>query len=416
MYLGDFKEDDALHFCWSTNDKDGASVAPSVAGTIYVYKDDDAGQSVAGITDTRAFDGLVGIHVCIIDLSSDAFYEVGADYSIVLTASTIDSEVVNAVLATFSIENRFMRGTNSAALASVCTETRLAELDAANLPSDVDDILADTNELQADDYPTSIAAVKAETVLIVEDTNEIQGKLPTNKFMGSSDGANDDGTLNTIAATSIAVLEDTGTTLENRLIAIEVDTNELQTDDIPGKITTAQNDLNLLTGVDGATLATLQGNYAPNVVVPDVAGTAAALHAITDALITALIPIFAAIPLPALSVDTIKTILRIEGTEYDDLITILLPVVEDIVVKYCGVSAVTDLSVGAIFPIAGLVRYAMENPIGAKSQTVGSDKTDYGEFPNALLKLLDNFKPDTTGGYVNAEVINLSDINEDLGK
>jgi len=252
MYLGDFKEDDALHFCWSTNDKDGASVAPSVAGTIYVYKDDDAGQSVAGITDTRAFDGLVGIHVCIIDLSSDAFYEVGADYSIVLTASTIDSEVVNAVLATFSIENRFMRGTNSAALASVCTETRLAELDAANLPSDVDDILADTNELQADDYPTSIAAVKAETVLIVEDTNEIQGKLPTNKFMGSSDGANDDGTLNTIAATSIAVLEDTGTTLENRLIAIEVDTNELQTDDIPGKITTAQNDLNLLTGVDGA--------------------------------------------------------------------------------------------------------------------------------------------------------------------
>jgi len=44
-----------------------------------------------------------------------------------------------------------------------------------------------------------LAAVKAETVLIVEDTNEIQGKLPANKFMGSSDGADDDGTLNTIA-------------------------------------------------------------------------------------------------------------------------------------------------------------------------------------------------------------------------
>jgi len=34
---------------------------------------------------------------------------------------------------------------------------------------------------------------------ILVDTNEIQGKLPTNKFMGSSDGADDDGTLNTIA-------------------------------------------------------------------------------------------------------------------------------------------------------------------------------------------------------------------------
>jgi hypothetical protein len=37
-----------------------------------------------------------------------------------------------------------MRGTDSAALASVCTEGRLGELDAANLPSDIDAILADT--------------------------------------------------------------------------------------------------------------------------------------------------------------------------------------------------------------------------------------------------------------------------------
>lgn len=37
-----------------------------------------------------------------------------------------------------------MRGTDNAALASVCLEARLAELDAANLPSDIDAILADT--------------------------------------------------------------------------------------------------------------------------------------------------------------------------------------------------------------------------------------------------------------------------------
>lgn len=37
-----------------------------------------------------------------------------------------------------------MRGTDSAALASVCTEGRLSELDAANLPASIDDILADT--------------------------------------------------------------------------------------------------------------------------------------------------------------------------------------------------------------------------------------------------------------------------------
>jgi len=38
--------------------------------------------------------------------------------------------------------------------------------------------------------------------------------------------------------------------------------------------TTAQSDLDKLTGTDGATLATAQGNYAPNVVVPDAAGVA----------------------------------------------------------------------------------------------------------------------------------------------
>ena len=37
-----------------------------------------------------------------------------------------------------------MRGTDSAALASVHTEARLAELAAANLPTDIDAILAST--------------------------------------------------------------------------------------------------------------------------------------------------------------------------------------------------------------------------------------------------------------------------------
>lgn len=86
------------------------------------------------------------------------------------------------------------------------------------------------------------------------------------------------------------------------IAAILVDTNELQTDwvnggrldlildiiaadtttDIPALIATAQADLGILTGADGATLATLQGLYAPNKIVPDIAGTASGLHTITD--------------------------------------------------------------------------------------------------------------------------------------
>lgn len=76
------------------------------------------------------------------------------------------AEVIRAIHADVTgLNGSAMVGTNSAALASVCTEGRLAELDAANIPADVD-----------------------------------------------------------------AILVDTGTTLENRLIAIEADTDELQTD------------------------------------------------------------------------------------------------------------------------------------------------------------------------------------------
>lgn len=106
-YLGDFKKDSVLYFCWSTNDKDGASITRQTDGTIKVYKDDVATESTLGITDTEDFDGLTGVHNCKIDLGIDAFYAEGHDYSVVLSGAIIDGETVNTVLVTFSIENRF---------------------------------------------------------------------------------------------------------------------------------------------------------------------------------------------------------------------------------------------------------------------------------------------------------------------
>lgn len=84
---------------------------------------------------------------------------------------------------------------------------------------------------------------------ILTDTAEIQGKLPTNKFMGSSDGADDDGNI-------AAILTDTGTTLENRLIAIEADTDVID-DGTSGLVKIAQDVAAILvdTGTDGVVLA-----------------------------------------------------------------------------------------------------------------------------------------------------------------
>ena len=52
-------------------------------------------------------------------------------------------------------------------------------------------------------------------------------------------------------------------------------------------LATAQTDLDTITGTDGATLATAQALYAPNKVVPDVAGTASGLHSTTDGKVDA---------------------------------------------------------------------------------------------------------------------------------
>jgi len=109
-YVGDYKEDETVYFPWGTIDRSGASVNPTTAGTIRVYKTDGTGEVTAptGITDTRIFDTVVGHHLCTIDLSATTFYEKGMDYSVVLVGAVIDGKTVNVVIATFSIEQRYV--------------------------------------------------------------------------------------------------------------------------------------------------------------------------------------------------------------------------------------------------------------------------------------------------------------------
>jgi len=126
MYLGDYKEDDTVHFLWSTNGSDGESITRSTNGTVSVYKDNGTSQTTTGVTDVEDFDSLTGIHACTIDLSSDAFYAVGADYAVVLSAATIDTQTVNAVLAHFSIENRFNETTVTSIATGVVTADAIA--------------------------------------------------------------------------------------------------------------------------------------------------------------------------------------------------------------------------------------------------------------------------------------------------
>lgn len=113
--LGDFEAGQTVHFKWNTVDQDGASISRDgspPSGTIRIYKDDDLAQraSSAGITDSPDFDGITGVHHCSIDTDDDTdagFYEPGHDYQVVIFECLVDGSEINAVIAHFSLENRF---------------------------------------------------------------------------------------------------------------------------------------------------------------------------------------------------------------------------------------------------------------------------------------------------------------------
>ena len=134
----------------------------------------------------------------------------------------IAQDVAATLVDTTGLNGDAMRGTNSAALASVCTEARLATL---------------TDWINGGRLDLILDIIASDT------TTDIPGLLAT--------------------------------------IAGYIDTEVAA---IVTALGVAQADLDKLTGADGATLATLQGLYAPNKVVPDAAGTAPTAAEIKTAL------------------------------------------------------------------------------------------------------------------------------------
>lgn len=122
-YLGDFLADETVYFTFTTNDGSGGAVAPSSAfeaADLKIYKD-GAAFAPNGVSMTSPFDAITGLHAVAIDTSNDGGdnWITGADYSVVLSPDeTVDGQTVVRVVASFSIQNRYMRGTDSAALAT----------------------------------------------------------------------------------------------------------------------------------------------------------------------------------------------------------------------------------------------------------------------------------------------------------
>jgi hypothetical protein len=91
--------------------------------------------------------------------------------------TTLSGAVVNVDTVDVTTTNTDMVGTDDAALASVATEARLAELDAANLPADVDTLITNVPDV------ISLAAINAEVdtafTTQVADSVAADGSRPT---------------------------------------------------------------------------------------------------------------------------------------------------------------------------------------------------------------------------------------------
>lgn len=235
-YLGDFPEDETVHFLWSTYGTAGESITRATDGTVSVYKDNGATQSTAGVTGSEDFDSLTGIHSCTIDTSADAFYTTGANYTVILSAATIDGKAINAVLAQFSIQNRYERGTDSGATATALA-TAQSDLD---ILTGADGVTLAT--AQANYAPSTAAALTAWTgwagpeigaqgsdidTLLVRLSAARAGYLDKLNVAGTL--ANSDAAATYKADVSALATAANLATVDGIVDSILVDTNELQT-------------------------------------------------------------------------------------------------------------------------------------------------------------------------------------------
>ena len=165
----DYQLEDTVYLPFTTRAFATGIPTALVSGVIDIYENVTATPIITAETLTVSLNGHAGFNMITVAALAASGFEAGGSYTAILDAGTVDSvSVIGEVVAHFTLDK-------SAAAKDLANGT------------------------------DGLGAIKAETALIVADTNE------------------------------------------------------LQTDDVPGLIATAQADLDTITGADGATLASAQG-------------------------------------------------------------------------------------------------------------------------------------------------------------
>lgn len=178
-HLGDIAPGEEVNFKFTTVDSTGLPTALA-SGVISVYKDNNLTQSTAGITLTVSFDGVTGLnHVNITTISDAAFYIDRASYSAVITAGTVGGvSVVGYVVAQWKMRQTIAEqvwGQSVGALGNVSDSFASAVTEMWNRIGSLLDVAVSTRSDQS-------TANRIE-----EDTQNIQGRLPSDLISGRMD-------------------------------------------------------------------------------------------------------------------------------------------------------------------------------------------------------------------------------------
>jgi hypothetical protein len=244
-YLGDYQAGKTVYVYFDTFGSSGESLTMTglAVTDIEIYKNgsitqrsSDSGYTLLD-TDGIDFDLITGIHAFSIDLSDNTdagFFAAGSDYTVVLSSVTINTQVVSFIAAEFSIENRAgalaVRPTTAGRTLDITT-TGAAGIDWGNVENPTTTINFSS---------TTIGVVTTNTDLISAATiaDAVWDELLAGHVISDSAGL----VLNE--------LQDGG-----RI--------DLLIDGLVTSLTTAQADLDIITGSDGVTLATVQTLYIP---------------------------------------------------------------------------------------------------------------------------------------------------------
>ncbi len=129
IYFGDFVDDATVYIPFNTFDSNDPSASVTItnlaASDVEVWKNGVVQTTPgSGVTLTLNIGANNGSHLIAVDTSNttDAgWFATGNDYQVRINGTTVDGATINAWVGTFSIQNRFMRGTDSALLAASVT-------------------------------------------------------------------------------------------------------------------------------------------------------------------------------------------------------------------------------------------------------------------------------------------------------